>query len=206
MDVLIYYISVDRSRKRPPTSKPKIAFYDSNFPASLMKLYSRLTKTAVKDRGRIKYDDAILRLFRCDTNEKETYDRVYFPFYIDKQHWVGICLDLTEGTVLILDCNACLRTESQVKKDINPITIVVPHILNSHNLQASTVVRKQFDLVREKSTPQNTNPTESGIMTARLLQAHALNGMEGCKEVKEYSLSCAAKHLALLIYRDITPA
>ncbi|KAG2331181.1 hypothetical protein Bca52824_002361 [Brassica carinata] len=34
MDVLIYYISVDRFLEETPTSKPKIAFYDSNFPAS----------------------------------------------------------------------------------------------------------------------------------------------------------------------------
>ncbi|CAN7135735.1 unnamed protein product [Brassica rapa subsp. narinosa] len=39
MDVLIQYISLDRSRKRTLTSTPKIAFYDTDFPTSLMHHY-----------------------------------------------------------------------------------------------------------------------------------------------------------------------
>ncbi|KAF3486669.1 hypothetical protein F2Q69_00057243 [Brassica cretica] len=107
MDVLMHYISLDRTRKRTLTSTPKIAFYDTNFPASLMQLYARLTKTAVKDR-------------------------------------------------------------------VNGIQ-------------------------------QNPDSNDSAVMTVRLIQAHASNGLEGCKEVTVASLPGAAKHLAVLIYRDITP-
>nr|VDD11572.1 unnamed protein product [Brassica rapa] len=143
MDVLIQYISLDRSRKMTLTSTPKIAFYDTNFPRSLMHHYGKLTKTAVKDR---------------------------------------------------------------FKKDINPITIVVPHILNYTMGQQSNNGRKPFVITRPKEIPQNNNLTESAIMTVLLIQAHALNGIDGSQEVKEAHLAAAAKHLAVLIYRDINPA
>lgn len=205
MDVLMHYISLDRIRKRTPSSKPKIAFYDTNFPASLMKLYARLSKTAIKDRFKIKYDHSTLQLFGVDIDAKEIYDRIYFPFYLDKQHWVGICLDLPQCTVQILDCNVAFRNESQIKKDINPITIIVPHILNTASSGAPTSALKPFDLTRLYGIPQNPNPIESAVTTVLLIQAHASNGMEGCKEVTEVSLPAAAKHLAVLVLRDITP-
>ncbi|KAG2252561.1 hypothetical protein Bca52824_082697 [Brassica carinata] len=194
MDVLIHYISLDRSWKRTLTSTPKIAFYDTNFPASLMNHYGKFTKTAVKDRCRIKYDNS----------GEDTYDRIYFPFYIDKQHWVGICIDMLENSVHVLDCNRGFRTESQIKKDINPITIVVPHILNYTMGQQSNNGRKPFALTRAKDIPQN-NLTESAVTTVLLIQAHTLNGIDGCKEVKQASLAAAAKNLAVLFYRDINP-
>lgn len=201
----MHYIALDRTRKRTLNSTPKIAFHDTNFPASLMQLYARLTKTAVKDRSRIKYDDSIVQQFKVSMKEEETYDRIYFPFYIDKQHWVGICLDLSTCTVQVLDCNAGFRTDSQIKKDINPITIVVPHILNSMSRQVMTIAPKPFVLSRVSGIPQNPDSTNSAVMTVRFIQAHASNGLEGCKEVIEASLTAAAKHLAVLVYRDITP-
>ncbi|KAL0663289.1 hypothetical protein Bca4012_100126 [Brassica carinata] len=176
MDVLIHYISLDRSWKRTLTSTPKIAFYDTNFPASLMNHYGKFTKTAVKDRCRIKYDNSVLQLFR----------------------------DMLENSVHVLDCNRGFRTESQIKKDINPITIVVPHILNYTMGQQSNNGRKPFALTRAKDIPQN-NLTESAVTTVLLIQAHTLNGIDGCKEVKQASLAAAAKNLAVLFYRDINP-
>lgn len=58
-------------------------------------------------------------------------------------------------------------------------------------------------LIRDKRILQNTNLLESALMTVLHLQAHAANGMEGCKEVNAATLSVAAKHLAVLVYRDI---
>ncbi|CAF1828225.1 hypothetical protein YC2023_050274 [Brassica napus] len=145
MDVLMHYIALDRTRKKTPTSTPKIAFHDTSFPASLMKQYGRFTQTALKDRGKI-------------------------------------------------------------KKDINPITVVVRHILNSTTRQVSTNAYKPFALFRVKRISQNPEPTDSAVMTVMLIQAHASDGMERCKEITEASVLSAAKPLSVLVYRDITPA
>lgn len=104
MDVLIQYISLDRSRKMTLTSTPKIAFYDTNFPRSLMHHYGKLTKTAVKDRCIIKYDNSVLQLFRVDHKGEDTYDMIYFPFYIA----------LIGNSIHVLNCNCGFRSESQI--------------------------------------------------------------------------------------------
>lgn len=125
----MYYTSLDRSRKRSHTSK--IAFYDTNSPELLMKQHARLTKTTVKDHNKLKYDETVLKLFIAATNPEDAYDWIYFPFYIDKQHWIRVCLDISAFTVQLLDCNCGFRTESMTRKDLNPITIVVPHIMST---------------------------------------------------------------------------
>lgn len=81
-----------------------------------MKQYGRFTQTALKDRGKVQYDESILQQFKVNLKEEETYDRIYFPFFIDKQHWVGICLDLHVHTVYVLDCTLVSARRARLKK------------------------------------------------------------------------------------------
>lgn len=203
MDALMYYIALERDRKRIHSSK--IAIHDTNFPALLMKQHARLVKCAVKDRSRLKYGEDVLKYFIASTNSADAYERIYFPFCIDKQHWIGVCLDLPGSTVEVLDCNYGFRTDSMMKKDLNPISIVVPHILNTgvENLGANQC--KPYQMIRVKGVPQNPISTDAAATTALLIQAHALNDGDGCKEITKDSLTVGAKHLAVLVYRDVTP-
>lgn len=202
MDVLMYYISLDRNRKGSHQSK--IAFYDTNFPALLMKQHGRLTKTAIKDRHRMKYDEAVVKHFIGGSTPDDVYDCIYFPFFIDKQHWVGVSLDLSRGAVQILDCNHGFRSESMMKKDFTPITVVVPHILATSTGNKSADARKPYQMVRVNCVPHNSNSTDAAATTVLLIQAHAANGADGCKDVTPETISSGAKHLAVLVYRDIT--
>lgn len=200
----MYYIALARNRKRVHPSK--IAFYDTNFPAMLMKHHARLVKTAVKDRTKIKYDAAILKHFIAGTEGGDPYDRIYFPFCLDQKHWIGVCLDLQGCTVEVLDCNHGYRSESMMKKDLNPITIVVPHLFNSAIGNSDPNLRKPYKMVRVKDVPQNNTPTDAATTTVLLIQAHALTDGYGCHEIAKESLDARAKHLSVLIYRDISPA
>ncbi|CAF2053781.1 unnamed protein product [Brassica oleracea] len=202
MDVLMYYISLDRNRKGSHQSK--IAFYDTNFSALLMKQHGRLTKTAIKDRHRMKYDEAVVKHFIGGSTPDDVYDCIYFPFFIDKQHWVGVSLDLSRGAVQILDCNHGFRSESMMKKDITPITVVVPHILATTTGNKSADARKPYQMVRVNCVPHNSNSTDAAATTVLLIQAHAANGADGVKDVTPETISSGAKHLAVLVYHDIT--
>ncbi|CAN6979448.1 unnamed protein product [Brassica oleracea var. botrytis] len=205
MDVLTYYIAQDRSRKGTHSSKPKVAVYDTSFPVSIISQHARLTKTAVKDRCRIKYDDATLQYFKAGPDPDDTYDRIYFPFCIDKQHWMGVCIDIPSSSVQILDCNSILSTDNQIKKDINPITVVIPHIIHSVRGAPYHNATKPFGFFRAKGIPQHPNQPESGVVTVLVIQGHAANDIEGCAEVTPFSLPPAATHLAVLVLRDIAP-
>ncbi|KAJ4914804.1 Uncharacterized protein Rs2_00354 [Raphanus sativus] len=172
MDALMYYIALERDRKRIHSSR--IAIHDTNFPALLMKQHARLVKCAVRDRCRLKYDADVLKYFRG-------------------------------ATVQILDCNYGFRTDGMLKKDMNPITIVVPHILNAAAGNLGPNQRKQYEMIRLPGVPQNPISTDAATTTALLIQAHALNKADGCKEITQDSLSAGAKHLAVLVYRDVAP-
>lgn len=205
MDVLTYYIAQDRSRKGTHSSKPKVAVYDTSFPVSIISQHARLTKTAVKDRCRIKYDDATLQYFKAGPDPDDTYDRIYFPFCIDKQHWMGVYIDIPSSSVQILDCNSILLTDNQIKKDINPITVVIPHIIHSVRGAPYHNATKPFGFFRAKGIPQHPNQPDSGVVTVLLIQGHAANDIEGYAEVTPFSLPPAATHLAVLVLRDIAP-
>ncbi|KAG2294729.1 hypothetical protein Bca52824_041398 [Brassica carinata] len=181
MDVLMYYISLDRNRKGSHQSK--IAFYDTNFPALMMKQHGRLTKTAIKDRHMMKYDEAVVKHFIGG---------------------IGVSLDLSRGAVQILDCNHGFRSESMMKKDFTPIIVVVPHILATATGNKSADARKPYQMVRVNCVPHNSNSTDAAATTVLLIQAHAANGADGCKDVTPETISSGAKHLAVLVYRDIT--
>ncbi|KAF3551367.1 hypothetical protein DY000_02002662 [Brassica cretica] len=193
------------NHKGTHSSNPKVAVYDTSFPVSIISQHARLTKTAVKDRCRIKYDDATLQYFKAGPDPDDTYDRIYFPFCIDKQHWVGVCIDIPSSSVQILDCNSILRTDNQIKKDINPITVVIPHIIHSVRGAPYHNATKPFGFFRAKGIPQHPNQPDSGVVTVLLIQGHAANDIEGCAEVTPFSLPPAAKHLAVLVLRDIAP-
>lgn len=205
MDVLTFYIAQDRSSKGSDKSKPKFAVYDTNFPASIIRQHARLTKTSVKDRSRIKYDEGILQYFKTDGNSAGIHDRIYFPFCIDKEHWVGVCVDIPGSSVQILDCNHPLRTDNQIKKDFNPITVALPHIINSVRGEPFNNGTKPFVFSRFKDIPQHANLPDSAVVTVLLIQAHASNGLEGCRQVTPSALPPSAKHLAVLVLRDIAP-
>lgn len=203
MDALVHYIALDRKRTRIHSSK--IAIYDTHFPALLMKQHARLVNTAAKDRSRLKYDEAVLKYFIPPTSSVDAYERIYFPFCIDKQHWIGVCLHLPDSTVQVIDCNFGFRTQSMMKKDLNPITIVVPHILNTATGNLGANQRKPYQMIRVKDVPQNHNSTDAAATTVLLIQAHAASDGDCCKEITRDFLAAGTKHLAVLVYPDVTP-
>lgn len=190
---------------RKGSHQSKIAFYDTNFPALLMRQYARLTKTAIKERHKLKYDEAFAKFLISSSTLHDVYDRIYSPFFIDKQHWVGVCLDLACGAVQVLDCNHGFRTQCLLKKDFNPIAVVVPHILATASGNSSADARLPYPMVRVTGVPQNSNSNDAAATTILLIQAHASNGSDGCKDVTPETLASGAKHLVVLVYRDIIP-
>ncbi|KAF2563103.1 hypothetical protein F2Q70_00015225 [Brassica cretica] len=144
------------------------------------------------------------KLLRVDPDCEMTYDRIYFPFNIDKYHWVGVCLDIMSVTLHVIR-NMSLRSESLMKKDLNPFANVFPYLINPVIGGDSRNLPKPFILSRSKGIPQNPNPRDSAVMTALLIQAHASSGVDGCKEVTPVALHSASKQLTVMVYRAICP-
>uniref|UniRef100_A0A0D3E8L6 GRF-type domain-containing protein n=1 Tax=Brassica oleracea var. oleracea TaxID=109376 RepID=A0A0D3E8L6_BRAOL len=109
--------------------------------------------------------------------ESQTFESLHFylPFNFDKNYWVGICVDSTTWTLIVLDSNASLRSDSDLKA---------------------------LAVERPRNIPQNIKTTDSGVTTTLLMQAHAAAGIEVCKSLTSDVLDHEAKTLAVMLYEE----
>ncbi|KAG2308450.1 hypothetical protein Bca52824_028198 [Brassica carinata] len=150
-----------------PAASPKVAIHDTSLPAALMNHHSRFVKTAVKDRLKLKFTNVPL----LKPNEKAP-ERIYFPFNMDRQHWVGVCIDTKANTI-------------------------------HYGYDESNAGVKAFTVSRCKGIPQVSTPTDAAVMTVLFIEAHACDGLGGCKAITPRLLPEAAKQLTVKLFDDI---
>lgn len=178
---------------------PNVAIYDTTLPVALMKHHSRFVKTAVKDRAKLKFTD-----LPFEKSSEKSAERIYFPFNIDKQHWVGVCIDTKACTLLVLDCNTSLRSESLMKKELTPIANLLPYVLKQLGLVESNAGVKAFTVSRCKGIPQISSQSDAAVVAVLLIEAHAAEGLAGCKAITPRLLPEASKQLAVKFFDFIS--
>ncbi|KAF2615474.1 hypothetical protein F2Q70_00008541 [Brassica cretica] len=119
------------------------------------------------------------------------------------KHWVGICVDTMEGTIYILDCNTSFKTESQMKKELNPIAVIFPYILRARDPTAPTSLLKPFSVVRCGGIAQNNNPLDAAITTVLLIKGQSAGGLPGSKAITPTVITDAAKLFVLRFFEYI---
>ncbi|CAN6889826.1 unnamed protein product [Brassica oleracea] len=193
MDTLIELVS------RGQANAPNVGIYDTRLPAALMNHHSRFLNTALKDRVKLKFTDVPL-----EKAKKKLPERIYFQFNMDKQHWVGVCIDTKAYSLQVLDCNTSFHTDSLLKKELNPIANLIPYVLKSLGYLENNAGVKAFTVSRCKGIPQISSQTDAAVMTVLLIQAHICEGICGCKAITPHFLPDAAKQLAVKLHENIT--
>ena len=145
VDALFGFVS------RGPAVGPNVVIYDTTLPVALMNHHNRFVKTAVKDRPKLKFADVPL-----EKHLEKSLERLYFPFNMDKQHWVGVCIDTKASTLHVLDCNTSFRSDNSLKKELNPIATLLPYFLNQFGFSGTNAGFKAFTVSRCKGIPQVT--------------------------------------------------
>lgn len=171
---------------------------DTSFPATLTKQHARFIKTALKDRPKLKFAEEQKLKIRAST-----LDHIYFPFSIDKTHWVGVCVDIKSSAVHVLDCNSSLKSDSLMKKEFNPIATVVPYIIKSSQSAEPSGPPKPFSVSRCKGLAQISSPTDAGAISVLLIQAHSAAGVDGCKAISARILPDASKQPAVRFFESL---
>jgi len=62
----------------------------------------------------------------------EEVDVINCPMQVERQHWVGLVIDLKKWEVIVLDCKREVLTDEQVEKYIEHITIMLPYLIRKH--------------------------------------------------------------------------
>ncbi|XP_022560083.2 uncharacterized protein LOC111206910 [Brassica napus] len=193
IDTLIGFVS------RGPMVGPNVAIYDTTLPVTLMNHNNRFVKTAVKDRSKLKFVDVPL-----EKHLEKSHERIYFPFNMDKQHWVGVCIDTKVCTLHVLDCNTSFRSDNSLKKELNPIATLLPYVLKQFGFLGTNAGVKAFTVSRCKGIQQVSSQTDSGVMTVLLIDAHAGDGLGAYKAITPRLLPDASKQLAVKFFDDIS--
>ncbi|KAF3485889.1 hypothetical protein F2Q69_00055850 [Brassica cretica] len=193
IDTLIGFVS------RGPMVGPNVAIYDTTLPVTLMNHNNRFVKTAVKDRSKLKFADVPL-----EKHLEKSHERIYFPFNMDKQHWVGVCIDTKACTLHVLDCNTSFRSDSSLEEDLNSIAALLPYVLKQFGFLGTNAGVKAFTVSRCQGIPQVSNQNDSGVMTVLLIETHAGDGFGACKAITPRLLPDASKQLAVKLFDDIS--
>ncbi|KAF8086859.1 hypothetical protein N665_0610s0002 [Sinapis alba] len=185
MDALMLFLA-----RQLPADDSKVQIFNTTPPASLMKQHFRLVKTAAKDQTKLKLAGLYV-------------EKLYFPFCIDKQHWIGVCVDMKASTVAILDSNVSFKSESLMKKELNPIANLMPYIIIAANGLEIHGSVKPFSVNRLIGVTQILNPGDAAVMYVLLTEAHANSGLEGIKGITARILPDAAKQLVVNFFNDL---
>ncbi|KAJ4917273.1 Uncharacterized protein Rs2_02823 [Raphanus sativus] len=130
--------------------------------------------------------------------------RFYLPFNFDRNYWTGLCVDSTTWTLTVLDCNASIRNDSAMTKELTPISQMFPYLLKQAGRNMCPRELRALTIERPRTIPQNLKTTDSGVMTALLMLAHAVAGLEACNYLTPEALDQEAKRLAVMIYEENT--
>ncbi|KAH0860689.1 hypothetical protein HID58_088950 [Brassica napus] len=190
--------SVFLSKSEHMHSKNSV-FLDTKFVSLLAKSFTKFSKPAKKDC--IRFPAALCSFVAADCPIAEV-SQFYFPFNFDKQHWVGVCVDVSLAQVIVLDCNTSLKTDAMVAADLRPSTQMFPYILRQAGKQLTAKEMKPLTIDRPRAVPQNNNLFESGITTVLLIQAHAVGVVDVCKCITSEFLDTEVQRIAVMIYEE----
>ncbi|KAF8091400.1 hypothetical protein N665_0446s0019 [Sinapis alba] len=84
---------------------------------------------AAKCKARVAGDVKITKYLTRDGQKwGADVDTLYAPMIWGGEHWMGLCISLTEWSVLVLDPNPSLKTMEQVAELMEPLATMLPYI------------------------------------------------------------------------------
>ncbi|XP_024010243.1 uncharacterized protein LOC112085274 [Eutrema salsugineum] len=186
----------------PESHLNKTVFLETKFTTALMKTWSKFSRLAVKDRHRFKFWDGVMDHLEVDIVEIPTPERLYLPFNFDREHWIGIAVDTTAGSMHVLDYNLSLRTDSAIKKELAPISMMLPYVLKQIPSNKRVSESKPYVIVRPKGIPQNGIMCDSGVTTALLIMLHSVGGIDQCKMLTPDEMAKESQVLAVQFFEE----
>ncbi|KAG2240106.1 hypothetical protein Bca52824_091108 [Brassica carinata] len=198
VDVLVFHTSA--LLQSPSSSAQQLSppvFMDTHFVSQFTKLYTKFSKSSKKDT--FKFNVPLVELFlRLAPNQNAV--RFYFPFYLDRKYWVGICVDCSSWSITILDCNLSLRTDVMMNQEVRPFATMFPYFLKHVGREVGMRECKAMAIERPRSIPQQKEVTHSAISTVLFIQAHAVGGVDACKCITPDDLDSYVQRLLVTLY------
>lgn len=196
VDVLMDHMRIVISRQS--RNPPSCVFLDTKFVSILSKNYTRFKNTPSKDS--FVFTPNLIETINDTVPSAIEAQRFYMPFNLDRTHWIGLCVDCTNLSLIVLDCDISYRNDSLMSKELMPIAQLFPYLLKQVGRNMISKDLKTLTVERVRSVPQNPNHAHSGVTSVLLMQAHAVAGLEGCECLSTDVMVPEAKRLAVMLY------
>ncbi|XP_048614640.1 uncharacterized protein LOC106402760 isoform X2 [Brassica napus] len=134
-----------------------------------------------------------------DSSSGNASTRFYMPLHVAKKHWIGLCVDSTDAKIYVLDCNPSVCGDSELTRELLPISDMFPYLLKFSGL-LEVPGNSPLGQERVKGLAQNNNSTDAALTAALLIQAHALFGVEICRCITPEVITDEAQRAAVMIY------
>nr|VDD38076.1 unnamed protein product [Brassica oleracea] len=197
VDILIRLVRYVVSGQPCTEGVNRYEFLDTKFGASIVRNYPKFSMSKKKDS--YPFPKGLMDYFG-NKGVSSTYPiRYYFPFLIEKKHWIGVCFDTSKGHLHVFDSNMSFTKEATMARNLTPLLQMLPYLARRIcQDMCGDGLAYRFD--RPKGVSQITNPSDSGLMVVLLMVTHAVHGNEACSNITSSCLADEGKSAAILAY------
>ncbi|XP_024009616.1 uncharacterized protein LOC112084612 [Eutrema salsugineum] len=102
--------------------------------------------------------------------------RIYCPYQVDDQYWVGLCIDFESHKIMVLNAYATLK-EMKLKTSVAPLAQSLPHFIKrvAYNTEMKADDITAFTIKNFKPMFQTSALGYLGVLALMSIQLHAAN-------------------------------
>ncbi|CAN6976190.1 unnamed protein product [Brassica rapa subsp. trilocularis] len=197
VDIIMRVIAASVNRRLCEGSSRTPVFLDSRVQVLLSRNFTKFRKS--KRESQYVFTQALVDTLQKSLNFNPAVSLFYMPVSIGRQHWVGICVDISTANVYVLDCNPQVIDDKALSKELAPITEMFPSLLKHCGLLVE-YGNNAFVVERVKGVVKNPNPSDAAITSCLLMQTHALSGPETCRSITPSLIPDEAQTAAVMVY------
>ncbi|KAG5395774.1 hypothetical protein IGI04_017588 [Brassica rapa subsp. trilocularis] len=197
VDIIMRVIAASVNRRLCEGSSRTPVFLDSRVQVLLSRNFTKFRKS--KRESQYVFTQALVDTLQKSLNFNPAVSLFYMPVSIGRQHWVGICVDISTAKVYVLDCNPQVIDDKALSKELAPITEMFPSLLKHCGLLVE-YGNNAFVVERVKGVVKNPNPSDAAITSCLLMQTHALSGPETCRSITPSLIPDEAQTAAVMVY------
>ncbi|CAE5959870.1 unnamed protein product [Arabidopsis arenosa] len=201
-DMLVKFIQLRRDR----TPMLRFDFLPSTFVSELYRQYNRFVRSP--DRKMFSFSNVSIAPFITRPKWMHEVDVVYIPMQVERQHWIGLVIDLKTWKLLVLDCNRGRLSDQQISQYLEHLSIMLPYLLARHGInEAAHNPRLDPMSILRPTIPFHCSALGLvGIASIVLLELHAVSSLQTYyRELDDEKIQIAAKQYAIEAFGAFSP-
>ncbi|KAG5377875.1 hypothetical protein IGI04_025717 [Brassica rapa subsp. trilocularis] len=167
---------------------------------------TRAFNAAKVNRGRVLGDGRLSGFLKKEGRKWGVdVDTLYAPMIWDDNHWVGLCISLTDWRVLVLDPNPRLKNMEEVRGVLESVSKMIPFLVEKvcPVPESGPYGLESFTVERMGGAYENRRSGDCGPVSVKLMELHALGNphprMDG---LTDDLVDIMRRQWAMDIYKD----